>query len=246
MAPSRPDLPKKLAARVRGAQARVTDLRDSLVHNHKRRLQAQAELDVFHRDPKAYAADRYGNQGVDSYPVQTRTSRLADDVAYRSSRISEIERDLSDAEAALVAVEADVLEEVLGMRPSTGRVPWPKPLPSFTGRIARGLEAQQRDIDAEPSRVAAYRARLKAEYDFEMVKLDRQTQREDEAEQRRFASLSPAEQEAERVEIRTFLNVLDERGLSVGDLFKGFAVSDTFYEVDREARARSARGGSEN
>ena len=52
MAPSRPDIPKKLAARVRGAQARATELRDSLIHNHKRRLQAQAELDVFHRDPE--------------------------------------------------------------------------------------------------------------------------------------------------------------------------------------------------
>ncbi|NDU99820.1 hypothetical protein [Pseudoroseicyclus tamaricis] len=88
MAPSKPDIPKKLAARVRGAQARVTDLRDSLIHNHKRRLQAQAELDVFRRHPEAYAADRYGNHGVDSYPVQTRTRRLADDVAYHSSRIS--------------------------------------------------------------------------------------------------------------------------------------------------------------
>ena len=55
MAPSRPDIPKKLAARVRGAQARATELRDSLIHNHKRRLQAQAELDVFHRDPLAAA-----------------------------------------------------------------------------------------------------------------------------------------------------------------------------------------------
>jgi len=45
MAPSRPDVPKKLAARVRGAQARVQELRDTLVHYHKRRLQAQAELD---------------------------------------------------------------------------------------------------------------------------------------------------------------------------------------------------------
>jgi hypothetical protein len=246
MAPSRPDIPKKLAARVRGAQVRVTDLRDSLIHNHKRRLQAQAELNVFHCDPEAYAADRYGNHGVDSYPVQTRTSRLADNVGYRSSRISEIERDLPDAEAALVAVEADVLAEVLGMRPSTGRVPWPKPLPSFTGRIARGLEAQQRDIDAAPARVAAYRARLKAEYDSEMAELDRQTQREDEAEQRRFASLSPAQQEAERAEIRTFLKVVEERGLSAGDLFKGFGVSDTLYEVDREVRSRIARGGSES
>jgi hypothetical protein len=71
MAPSKPDIPKKLAARVRIGQARVTDLRDSLIHNHKRRLQAQAEFVVFHRDPKAYTADRYGNHGVDSYPVQT-------------------------------------------------------------------------------------------------------------------------------------------------------------------------------
>lgn len=129
MAPSRPDIPKKLVARILGAQARVTALRDSLIHNHKRRLQAQAELDVFHHDPEAYAADRYGNHGVDSYPVQTRTSRLADDVAYSSSRISEIERDLPDAEAALIAVEADVLAEVLAMRPSRRMSP-------LTGRNA--------------------------------------------------------------------------------------------------------------
>jgi hypothetical protein len=45
---SRPDIPKKLAARVRGAQARVQELRDTLVNYHKRRLQAQAELDLFH------------------------------------------------------------------------------------------------------------------------------------------------------------------------------------------------------
>jgi hypothetical protein len=79
-----------------------------------------------------------------------------------------------------------------------------------------------------------------------MAELDRQTQREDEAEQRRFASLSPAQQEAERAEIRTFLKVVEERGLSAGDLFKGFGVSDTLYEVDREVRSRIARGGSES
>ena len=58
--------------------------------------------------------------------------------------------------------------------------------------------APTQDIDALRS---AYRARLKAEYDSEMAELDRQMQREDEAEQRRFESLSPAQQEAERAEI---------------------------------------------
>lgn len=241
MAPSRPDVPKKLAARVRGAQALVQELRDTLVHYHKRRLQAQAELDLFHLDPEAYAADRYGNHGVDSYPVQTRTTRLADDVDYRSRRITEIERDLAGAEAALATVEADVLVEVLAMRPTTGRVPWPKSLPPFEGRITRGLKTQQRDIDAEPARVAAHRARLQTQYDREMAKIDWQSQREDEAERHRFASLPPAQQEAERAEIRMFRQVLEERGLSVKDIFEGLGVSDAFYEVEREVSARIAR-----
>lgn len=48
MAPSRPDLPKKLAARVRGAQVRVTDLRDTLIRHHKRRIGAPGD-DVHHQ-----------------------------------------------------------------------------------------------------------------------------------------------------------------------------------------------------
>ncbi len=172
MALSRPDIPKKLAARIRGAQARVQEMRDTLVHCHKRRLQAQAELDLFHLNPEAYAAARYGNHGVDSYPVKTRTTRLVEDVDYRSRRIIEIERDLPGVLEALATVEADVLVEVQAMRPTTGRVPWPKSLPPFEGRITRGLNNQQRNIDAEPARVAAHRARLHAQSAREMAKLD--------------------------------------------------------------------------
>lgn len=241
MAASRPDIPRRLAARITAAQKRVKGLRNTLVRHHKGRLQAQAELDRFHDDPEAYAADRYGNNGVDSYPVQTRTRRLAGEVSYRTRRIAELEQEMPDAEADLAAIEHYVLAEVLAMPPSPGRVPWPKRLPSFGGSIARGLQAQQREIDAEPARVAAYRARLKAQYDREIERLDQQAQREEEAERRRFERLPAARQEAIHAELKTFREVLEEKGMSAGDLFQDLSVSDAFGEVLREVSARIAR-----
>jgi hypothetical protein len=73
-------------------------------------------------------------------------------------------------------------------------------------------------MDAEPARVAAYRARLKAEYDSKMAELDRQSQREDEAEQRRFASLSPAQLEDERADPSPRATLIGEAAHYAGSL----------------------------
>ncbi|MEQ5829391.1 hypothetical protein J3456_18770 [Sulfitobacter sp. NFXS29] len=241
MSLSKPDIPKKMAARIRAAQARVKDLRDNLVNCNKRRLQAKAELKAFNRDPKAYAFLHYGGKSVDSYPVQTRILRVTEEFEYRTRRIAELQKEIPDAEAALGAVEDSVLAEVGAMRMTSGRVPWPDDLPSIEGRVEKGLKKQQREINAEPARIAAYRARLEADSKREQEILDNQTEREDAAERRRFAALPPEQQAAERESNRMFLQVLKERGLAPKDLFSGLGVSDIFDEIEREANNRMAK-----
>lgn len=217
---SKPDIPKRLAARIRAAQAKVKDKREYLVLTHQGILSAASELAGFDSDPKAYALDRYGAlHGVDSYPVQTRVGRLREAADRRQTRIPDIEMEIIAAERDLERVEEEVFREVSVMRPSTGRVAWPKPLGKFRGAIGRGLANRQKEIDAEPENKAAYLRAIAAERLRDDAIAEEETRKEDEAEARRIANLSPEEIEAERASIREFFEHLDARGLSVSDLF---------------------------
>lgn len=125
---TRPDIPKRLAARIRAAQTRLEDCCQSVSGSDFNHRQAAAELAEYDTDPAAYARKNYGNHGIDSYPVTTRISRLREKVAYHSTRVGVRKQRIADAVAELEKVEQEVLAEVSDMRPTAGRVPWPTPI----------------------------------------------------------------------------------------------------------------------
>ncbi|MEF3134629.1 hypothetical protein OS035_24540 [Rhizobium sp. 268] len=127
---TKPDIPKRLAARIRAAQTRLEDCCNSVSGSDFNHRQAADELAEYDANPEAYARKNYGNHGIDSYPVTTRISRLREKVAYHSTRGDVRKQRIADAVAELEMVEAEVLAEVSGMRPTSGRVPWPKTIPA--------------------------------------------------------------------------------------------------------------------
>lgn len=141
----RPPLPKRLASRIVAAQNKVTSARDDVIHYDRRIKACTTELAEFDGDSEAYARKRYGNHGVDSYPVTTRIGHQREDLDYRTRNLPRKYDELAAAEQHLADVEDAVLRELGAMRPNTpGRVPWPAPLPSFKRHRELMLEAWER------------------------------------------------------------------------------------------------------
>lgn len=193
----KPELPKRLESKVRNALAKVQTLRESIIHNEIRLSEDSAVVAEFDADPVAFAAKKYPRHTVDSYPVQTHISRKREDVLYRTKRIPERWIELADAEANLATVEAEVLAEVAGMRPSSGRLPYPSPLPTFeVQREAKISEHQALVIQAKADHVL-YLAEIERESQEEDAELQRQSDIQDEQfrEERRLELASMTEEE---------------------------------------------------
>lgn len=82
--------------------------------------------------------------------------------------------DLAEAEANLELVEAAVLAEVSQMRPTAGRVPWPRKLPSFANyqdEVARELEQCRLEHER-------YLREVEADYQAEMRALEEEQERD--------------------------------------------------------------------
>lgn len=140
-----PPLPKRLASRIVAAQNKVTSARDAIIDYDRRIKASTKELAEFEADPHGYASKRYGNNGVDSYPVRTRIERQQEELDYRMRNLPRKYDELAAAEHRLADVEAEVLRELVAMRSNTpGRVPWPAPLPSFKRHRELMLEAWNR------------------------------------------------------------------------------------------------------
>lgn len=133
---TKPDIPKRLAARIRSAQVKLEDACRNTAGSESNAKQDMDELAAYYADPEAYARARYPGHGVDSYPVKTRISRIEEKVAYNSTRGEVRKKRIEDAVAEIERVEAEVLAEVSGMRPTTGRVPWPKAIPAAEDILA--------------------------------------------------------------------------------------------------------------
>lgn len=128
MSSLRPPIPKRLAARIRAAQAKVLDARgwiEGLAFNSP---QDEARWKEYAMDPDAFARKHYPGHGAESYPVQTNISRIREKLDKLPSRMERNQRELDIAQAELLRVEAEVLEQVQRMRPASGRVPWPTAL----------------------------------------------------------------------------------------------------------------------
>jgi hypothetical protein len=168
----RPDIPKRFLQKILTAQGRVLDQRSRIKHAEESIRRKQAEIDLFDRDPVAYAIQQYGGHlDADSYPVVTRTGRLRDDIERNIERRPIRAVDLHNAERALAAIEAEALETTLALAPSRGRMPWPASLPAFIGhetvtKIDDDALAMVRDEnDARERTVALEIARRETEHE---------------------------------------------------------------------------------
>lgn len=82
----RPEVPKRLASRIRAAQERVLQKRLAVAaseHTLRRSLERVAE---YERSPEAFAARYYRGHDADSYPVQTTIARERERIEYHEDR----------------------------------------------------------------------------------------------------------------------------------------------------------------
>ena len=188
---ARPGLSKQLAARIRKAQRSVIDLRLRIVADTKRLNQDRARTAEYEADPTAFASRYYGNNGADSYPVQTNIERCRENIEYRERRLPELIGELAAAEQALAVVEDAVLSERIAIGPrARGSEPWPEPLPNFEKfRLRLEAEWRQNELEWERERVSAQ---------LEQAKLD-------EEEDQLLAAKHAVEDEAALVEYRSQL-----------------------------------------
>jgi hypothetical protein len=194
----KPELPKRLAARIRGAQEKVRAARIAIKADEFNGRQISSRLDEYDSDPHGFASRHYGRNGVDSYPVQTNISRARERMDYIECRRERRVMDLAEAEANLELVEAAVLSEVLRMKPTSGRVPWPRRLPSFANymdEVTRELEQCRREHDR-------YLHEVEADHQAELRAIDMQRDREDAAYlaevKARRAAMTPAQLERDK------------------------------------------------
>ena len=130
---------------------------------------------------------------------------------------------LKAADERLATVEAEVLIEVMAIKPSSGRVPWPRSLPSFELAKAAFVRSRARDRARDAIEYQAYMAGIERDYEREMAAIEEARAREDAAEARRWAQLSPEEQDAKREEVRPWFEALQRGEVTVWDVLSGIA-----------------------
>lgn len=196
---TKPALPKRLASKIVSAQKKVIDSLEAIHYNDERIAQDTARVNEYQANQEAFAANHYGNNPPDSYPVQTNIARCIEGIEYRTERRSRYQRNLGDAVSTLQAVEREVQAEVRGMRPSSGRVPWPKDLPPMSVHIDALIELREEEDRQYQIERAADQAECDAWEASELERLDAESEREDaRAAQEwrdKLASLSAADRE---------------------------------------------------
>ena len=216
----RPDLPKRLAARIRAAQERVRQKRLSIVYAEKNYEQSRARVDDYERDPEGFAARYYRNHTWDSYPVQTNVATNRERNQYHERRRDERLSELAELESELLRIEEQVLAEVTRMRPTPGRVPWPRRLPPF----AKFREQFEREMQKEDERWRAERARDDAEFERmiaeEEAEIEDERRRGDAQLRRDLAAMSPTEYANYRAWADYFVDGLRSGSLTMQDVLE--------------------------
>lgn len=222
---ARPLVPKRLAARLRGAYQRLEFTQGAIIHSPSRLLQCELEVADFEADPELYARRYYPGHGVDSYPVQTRISRLREDIAHRRRRRPEEVEAWRTAEAETDRVEAEVLAEVQRMRPSEGRVPWPvRPGAAMEREAREALDRIRHEAETTWERVQAYRAQLHQQMDAELAQIDAEFEKEAEAfraeHRAEIEAMEPAAREAYLARWNAFVQALEEGRVTAVDVIE--------------------------
>lgn len=188
-----PPIPKRLAARIRGAQKKVEEKRGDIMVSEYNVRQDKKRVKEFESDPNGFAARHYGQHGVDSYPVQTNIERCRERISYHNRRKNERIGELAELETALMKIEEEILAEVNYMRPTAGRVPWPDPLPTFQKHQKQFADENNR-LDEE-----LREERKKDDEEFERLIAEEETRSAEEYRvatenfQQRIASMPPEE-----------------------------------------------------
>ncbi len=219
---AKPLLPKRLFTKVKTAQAKVTAARSNILSSEKRIAQAQERIDEFYANPEAFAARYYGSHGIESYPVTTNVARNEEEIEYRTRTRERRAKALGEAEANLLIVEETVLAEVAAMRPSNGRVPWPRPLKPFD-RYREEWAADEERIRLEHlvyyETAKREAARLEAIEDAEIARQQAIEEAESDRQWKaRLASLTPEQRAAEKEAGRQFLDALKAGEFTVADV----------------------------
>jgi hypothetical protein len=145
---SLPDLPKRLASKIRAVHARLLSARYDIISYELRIAQERTRISEFEKDPVLFAKKYYRNHAVDSYPVQTNISRARENLEYRERRFPEKQKCQGDAERELIDVTEIVIAEVNALRPSSGRVPWPKRVPGLD-ELRKAQSKEMREVERE-------------------------------------------------------------------------------------------------
>ncbi|MGD9615685.1 MAG: hypothetical protein AB7H90_10100 [Alphaproteobacteria bacterium] len=208
----RPDIPKRLAATIRRVQEKITSDRQAILIYEKRIDQHKSRIAEYESDPREFATKYYSGHGVESYPVQTNISRNHSGIEYRQSQLVLHKENLRNAEAELEQVTARMLAEVANMRPSRGRVPWPKPLPTFERFRADTLKRWEREERAHEVRYARERAKYQRWEEYEDARLAKKYERESQQAAKEIsewlAQKSPEERQAIKDASEEFLESL--------------------------------------
>jgi len=129
-----PDLPKNLAKQLIQAQKRVLEVQRRIISAEARIKEEAAELETYALSPRTWVTSVYGpGMAMDAYPPTTRISRLKESYEGRIARRPVRALAYQEALDNLNRLEKKILEEITGIRASTGRVDWPNPLPAFYG-----------------------------------------------------------------------------------------------------------------
>tara|TARA_B100000745_G_C20125455_1_gene385465 strand:- start:352 stop:1065 length:714 start_codon:yes stop_codon:yes gene_type:complete len=210
----RPAIPKRFAARIRAAQNKVTDAHYDITHDDREIAFDSERIAEYEADPKAFAQKYYGNNPVDSYPVQTNISRCKENLERRRSRRAERLDALKWAKKNLEDIEQQVLQEVNCMRQGTpGRVPWPDP-PLDLEEIRRIEDEAMRRMEKNDEKK---RLEIERDLEAEAIENERISQEEqaivDKEWQMALEKMSPKERKKAKNAIK---NIYD--GLRFGEI----------------------------
>lgn len=227
----KPDLPKRLAARIRGAQTKVESARGWIEATEFNAVQDEARWEEYARNPEEFARKYYHPHGVNSYPVTTTVARLREKLDALPRKRERNRAELAEADANLAMVEQEVLREVRDMRQKPGRVPWPPPLEPFDWFYARAVSDAIEERDTAPARREAYLAEVDRQYDEERAaaEIERQAELDVLADEMKTWPL------AQRQEFRRVMGAIAE-----GLRDKSLQPSEITDFIEREAK----KGGS--
>lgn len=124
---TKPDVPKKIASKLRAIYRKVFAARDKISYVEARSRNILQELEEYENDPYSYAELHYPTApDPTAYPTVTRTLRLREWLYDKTPKIPRYHEELLVAEAQMIEIEALVLQELLRLRPNTpGREAWP-------------------------------------------------------------------------------------------------------------------------